>query len=89
MVVIRHACGIETLYSHNSKNLVKAGDWVKAGQVIALAGRTGRATTEHVHFEVRVNGKHYNPTIFFDCKEQKLKPIKVVVNKNGKLNVLN
>lgn len=89
VVVIRHACGIETLYSHNSKNLVKAGDWVKAGQVIALAGRTGRATTEHVHFEVRVNGKHYNPTIFFDCKEQKLKPIKVVVNKNGKLNVLN
>ena len=88
VVVIRHACGIETVYSHNSKNLVKAGDWVRAGQVIALTGRTGRATTEHVHFEVRINGKHYNPTLFFDCKELKLKPVKVIVYKSGRLKKL-
>lgn len=44
IVVIRHANGLETLYSHNFKNLVKSGDIVKAGQPIALTGRTGRAT---------------------------------------------
>lgn len=66
VIVIKHASGIETWYSHNSKNLVKVGDWVKAGQVIALTGRTGRATTEHLHFECRVNGRPINPNIIFD-----------------------
>ena len=42
---IKHAYGLETLYSHQSKNMVKKGDKVKAGQVIGLTGRTGRATT--------------------------------------------
>ncbi len=43
--------------SHQSKNMVKKGDKVKAGQVIGLTGRTGRATTEHLHFEVSFGGK--------------------------------
>lgn len=70
IVVIRHANGLETLYSHNFKNLVKAGDVVKAGQAIGLTGRTGRATTEHVHFETRINGQHFNPNLIFDLKER-------------------
>jgi murein DD-endopeptidase MepM/ murein hydrolase activator NlpD len=45
---------------------VKVGDRVKAGDVIALTGRTGRATTEHLHFETRINGKAYDPSRFFD-----------------------
>ncbi len=49
VIVVRHYNGLETVYSHNSKNLVKPGDYVKAGQPIALTGRTGRATTEHLH----------------------------------------
>ena len=46
----------ERCFSHNFKNLVHCGDTVKAGQPIALTGRTGRASTEHLHFETRVNG---------------------------------
>ncbi|MGN1263262.1 MAG: M23 family metallopeptidase [Prevotella sp.] len=65
-IKIKHPNGIETLYSHNSKNLVKVGDIVKAGQVIALTGRTGRATTEHLHFECRINGNNFNPALIFD-----------------------
>jgi len=72
VIVVRHYNGLETVYSHNSKNLVKPGDYVKAGQPIALTGRTGRATTEHLHFEVRVNGQHFNPNLVFDLQERKL-----------------
>jgi murein DD-endopeptidase MepM/ murein hydrolase activator NlpD len=73
IVVVRHYNGLETLYSHNTKNLVKPGDKVKAGQPIAISGRTGRATTDHLHFEVRVNGQHINPNIIFNLEERKLK----------------
>ena len=70
---IRHAYGLETLYSHQSKNMVKKGDKVKAGQVIGLTGRTGRATTEHLHFEVSFDGKRLDPAIIFDHSNHKLK----------------
>lgn len=70
---IKHAYGLETLYSHQSKNMVKKGDKVKAGQVIGLTGRTGRATTEHLHFEVSFGGKRLDPAIIFDHSNHKLK----------------
>lgn len=66
VIVIRHYNGLETVYSHNAKHIVKTGDKVKAGQPIALTGRTGRATTEHLHFEVRINGQHFNPELVFN-----------------------
>ena len=83
IVVIRHANGLETLYSHNFKNLVKTGDVVKAGQPIGLTGRTGRATTEHVHFETRINGQHFNPNLIFDLKERTLRKERIKCTKNG------
>lgn len=70
---IKHAYGLETLYSHQSKNMVKKGDKVKAGQVIGLTGRTGRATTEHLHFEASFGGKRLDPAIIFDHSNHKLK----------------
>ena len=70
---IKHAYGLETLYSHQSKNMVKKGDKVKAGQVIGLTGRTGRATTEHLHFEMSFGGRRLDPAIVFDHSNHKLK----------------
>ncbi len=73
LIRIRHSNGLETYYAHNSKNLVKKGQHVKAGQVIALVGQTGRATTPHLHFETRVNGKPQNPDKYFDLSNGKLR----------------
>ena len=78
---IRHAYGLETLYSHQSKNMVKKGDKVKAGQVIGLTGRTGRATTEHLHFEVSFGGKRLDPAIIFDHSNHKLKAVTLHLTK--------
>lgn len=83
VVVVRHASGLESIYSHNSRNLVKSGDEVKAGEAIALTGRTGRATTEHLHLEFRVNGQHFNPDLIFDMKDRTLRKTEIVCTKAG------
>lgn len=60
-VQIEHGNNIRTCYYHCSKLLVKRGDQVIAGQVIALAGATGRVTGAHLHFEVRRSGVATDP----------------------------
>ena len=80
---IRHGNDLVTLYGHQSKNLVKVGQKVKAGQVIGLAGRTGRATTEHVHFEIFFCGRRYNPNILFNHDTHKLQNATLTIQKNG------
>lgn len=82
-VILRHANGLETLYSHNSKNLVKVGQWIKAGQPVGLTGRTGRATTEHLHFETRVNGKTFDSSKIFDHAAHSIRMRKFVFTKSG------
>ncbi len=52
-IVIKHDNGTQTLYSHNSENIVYIGQWVVQGQVIGYVGSTGRSTGPHVHFEIR------------------------------------
>jgi murein DD-endopeptidase MepM/ murein hydrolase activator NlpD len=64
MVEIKHGDGLVTRYAHNTTNLVKAGDVVKKGQVIALSGSTGRSTAPHVHFEVYKNGRVVDPAAY-------------------------
>ncbi|MEC8957123.1 MAG: M23 family metallopeptidase, partial [Nitrospinota bacterium] len=61
MVEVDHGYGVMTRYGHNSKHLVKVGDRVKRGQVIALVGNTGRSTGPHVHYEVLLHGVPVSP----------------------------
>jgi murein DD-endopeptidase MepM/ murein hydrolase activator NlpD len=65
VVKINHGYGYMTVYGHCSKLLVKAGDKVKRGDVIALVGSTGLSTSPHCHYEVRVNGVPQNPLNFY------------------------
>lgn len=66
VVVIRHNNGLETVYGHLSKHLVHVDQNVKAGDVIALGGNTGRSTGPHLHFETRFLGVAINPAEIFD-----------------------
>lgn len=83
VVVVRHPNGLETVYSHNFSNFVKSGDVVKVGQPIGLTGRTGRASTEHLHFETRVNGQHFNPNLIFDMAKRVLRKGSIQCVKSG------
>jgi len=60
-VVVDHGNGVETVYGHHSRLLVSAGQRVSAGEVIAAVGDSGRSTGDHLHFELRFNGKAVDP----------------------------
>lgn len=64
LLEITHGNGYVTRYAHNNELLVKAGESVSAGQEIAKMGKTGRASSPHVHFEVLYKGKVVNPNKF-------------------------
>lgn len=67
-VLISHQDGTSTLYAHMSSRAVSEGQTVKQGQVIGYVGTTGRSTGNHLHFEVRVNGKRTDPINYFKDK---------------------
>jgi len=64
MVELDHGRGIVTRYGHMSAVLVHAGDHVTRGQQIGRMGSTGRSTGNHLHYEVRIDGKPVNPIPF-------------------------
>ncbi len=67
-VMIDHGHGFSTRYAHNSTVLVKPGDKVKRGQIIALSGDTGIVTAPHVHYEVWYKGKPVDPLLYVTSK---------------------
>ncbi|MBR7114112.1 MAG: M23 family metallopeptidase [Firmicutes bacterium] len=60
-VKLRHADGVETLYAHASRLCVREGEWVSKGQKIAEVGKSGNATSYHLHLELRLNGEATDP----------------------------
>ena len=69
-VIIRHDNGLETVYAHLSKQLVKEDQYVEVGEVIGLGGNTGRSTGSHLHFETRFLGQAINPDLLFNFEKQ-------------------
>jgi lipoprotein NlpD len=69
MVVLQHDGDLLTAYAHNSSLLVREGDRVRAGQMIARVGQTGRATAPHLHFEVRRGQIPQNPLRFLPKRD--------------------
>ncbi len=65
-VMVEHGNGLVTLYGHLSELLVEANDRVKAGQIIAKSGNTGRSTGPHLHYEVHKNNQPVNPRLFLN-----------------------
>jgi murein DD-endopeptidase MepM/ murein hydrolase activator NlpD len=64
-VEIKHSEKFTTMYGHNAKLLVKTGDKVKQGQVIALIGTTGQSSGPHLHYEVKISGQPADPANYW------------------------
>ncbi len=86
MVVLDHGNNLETYYSHLSKCLVNTSRFIKMGEPVGLAGATGRATTTHLHFEIRENGKPYDSELVFDFENGKTREEIAVINKLAALH---
>lgn len=87
VIVVRHYNGLETVYAHNSKHLVHSGQHVTAGTPLSLSGDTGRATTDHLHFEVRIDGKPFDPSLIIDFHSQTLLHQSLVFSPDEKGNI--
>lgn len=70
MIDVQHKHRVVTRYAHLSRVLVKVGDKVSRGDIIALGGSTGRSTGPHLHYEVRIGGKARNPARFLNLAQK-------------------
>ena len=71
MVVIDHGFGYKTNYAHLSEAFVVEGMKIKRGECIGTVGRTGKATGDHLHYEVEYRGIKVNPANFYDLSMSK------------------
>jgi LysM repeat protein len=77
LVLVRHNNGLETIYGHLKAIKVKVNDTIKAGDLIGLGGRTGRATCDHLHFETRLFGQAFDSNKYIDFDTFALKTDKI------------
>lgn len=70
MVVIRHSPSFATVYAHLSRIGVRPGDVVERGKVIGKVGMTGRATSPHLHFEIRLKRMAVDPLVYLSGRVQ-------------------
>ena len=80
-IVVRHNNGLETVYAHLSKVLVKHDQEVGAGEVIGLGGNTGRSTGPHLHYEIRYLGNAINPAHVVDFANNRAKEEAYLITK--------
>ena len=78
LVLVRHSNGLETIYAHLKAIKVKVNDTIKAGDLIGLGGRTGRATCNHLHFETRLFGEPFDSNKYIDYETFALRSDKVI-----------
>jgi lipoprotein NlpD len=64
MIVLKHEGSTVSVYAHNRRNLVRVGQWVEQGEMIAQVGQTGRASGPHLHFELRRRGRPQDPQAY-------------------------
>ena len=87
LVLVRHNNGLETIYGHLKSIKVNVNDIVKAGDLIGLGGRTGRATCDHLHFETRLFGEPFNSALYIDLENCALRSNHVYyMNKQFEIN---
>jgi len=90
LVLVRHSNGLETIYGHLKAIKVKVNDTIKAGDLIGLGGRTGRATCNHLHFETRLFGQPFDSNKYIDFENSTLRSDKVYyANKRAEIDLHN
>lgn len=70
LIIIKHPGDYATVYAHNRINYVRDGDFVRKGQIIGEVGKTGNATTPHLHFEIRWKAKPQNPVLLLPPQDK-------------------
>lgn len=86
-ISINHGNEIKTAYAHLSKILVRNGQYVKQGQIIAYSGNSGNSTGPHLHYELSNNGKFINPLSFIPKKPRQLTGRKLAQFNNFKHSI--
>ncbi len=87
-VIIRHPNGLETVYGHLSKQLVRPDQVVKAGEPIGLGGSTGMSTGPHLHFETRLLGQFIDPEKLFSFEARDVRGDFYIYRRNGRCQLM-
>lgn len=82
VVVIRHSNGLESIYAHLSKILIKNNEYIDSGTPIGLGGATGKTTGPHLHFEFRFLGIPIDPSFIIDFNNMDLSTTFLIINKD-------